>query len=76
MTAIAPRLRMALCLAKTCLRDRDFYAWSLEQAALLREGRLAEADLEAITEEIESRGKTEKRELVMVMIRFRRGSSD
>jgi hypothetical protein len=76
VTAIAPRLRMALCLAKTSLRDRDFYAWSLEQAALLREGRLAEADLEAITEEIESRGKTEKRELVMVMIRFRRGSSD
>jgi predicted nucleic acid-binding Zn-ribbon protein len=50
--------------AKTSLRDRDFYAWSLEQAALLREGRLAEADLEAIAEEIESMGKTEKRELV------------
>jgi hypothetical protein len=50
--------------AKTSLRDRDFYAWSLEQATLLREGRLAEADLEAIAEEIESLGKTEKRELV------------
>jgi Domain of unknown function DUF29 len=46
------------------LRDSDFYAWSLEQAALLRAGRVAEADLAAIAEEIESMGKTEKRELV------------
>ena len=50
--------------AETSLRDRDFYAWSLEQAALLREGRAAEADLEAIAEEIESMGTAEKRELV------------
>jgi hypothetical protein len=27
------------------LHDSDFYAWSLEQAALLRAGRVAEADL-------------------------------
>ena len=46
------------------LRDSDFYAWSLEQAALLRAERAAEADLAAIAEEIESMGKTEKRELV------------
>jgi hypothetical protein len=46
------------------LHDSDFYAWSLEQAALLRAGRTAEADLAAIAEEIESMGKTEKRELV------------
>jgi len=46
------------------LHDSDFYAWSLEQAALLRAGRVAEADLAAIAEEIESLGKTEKRELV------------
>src|SRR5271165_1664242 len=46
------------------LHDSDFYAWSLEQAALLRAGRLGEADLAAIAEEIESMGKTEKRELV------------
>jgi hypothetical protein len=49
---------------KTSLRDCDFYAWSLEQAALLRAGRVDEADLAAIAEEIESMGKTEKRELV------------
>ncbi len=45
------------------LHDSDFYAWSLEQAALLRAGRVAEADLAAIAGEIESMGKTEKREL-------------
>jgi hypothetical protein len=46
------------------LHDSDFYAWSLEQAALLRAGRVGDADLAAIAEEIESLGKTEKRELV------------
>jgi hypothetical protein len=51
-------------MTRRSLHDSDFYAWSLEQAALLREGRVAEADLAAIAEEIESMGKTEKRELV------------
>jgi hypothetical protein len=50
--------------AKTPLYEQDFYAWSQEQAALLRAGRTAEADLENIAEEIESMGKTEKRDLV------------
>ncbi len=44
--------------------ERDFYAWASEQAALLRAGRLGEADIAHIAEEIESMGKTEKRELV------------
>jgi hypothetical protein len=42
----------------------DFYAWAMEQAALLREGRLASADIANIAEEIESMGRAEKRELV------------
>ena len=46
------------------LYDRDFYAWAQEQAALLRAGRLSDADIEHIAEEIESMGKAEKRELV------------
>ena len=46
------------------LHDSDFYAWSLEQAGLLRAGRVGEADLATIAEEIESLGKTEKRELI------------
>ena len=46
------------------LYDQDFFAWANEQAALLRAGRLAEADIDHIAEEIESMGKTEKRVLV------------
>ena len=50
--------------AKPSLYEQDFYAWSREQAALLRAGNAAEADLAHIAEEIESMGKTEKRELM------------
>jgi hypothetical protein len=46
------------------LYERDFYAWANQQAALLRAGNLSSADIEHIAEEIESMGKTEKRELV------------
>src|SRR3977135_2624419 len=49
------------------LYDTDFYAWANEQAALLRAGRLAEADIENIAEEIETMGRSEKRELVSRM---------
>ncbi len=49
---------------KSPLYDRDFFAWSRQQAELLRAGKLAEADIEHITEEIESLGRTEKRELI------------
>ncbi len=45
--------------------ERDFYAWANEQAALLRSGDMARADIEHIAQEIESMGKTEKRELVI-----------
>ena len=49
---------------KSPLYDEDFYAWSNEQAALLRAGRLEQADIAHIAGEIESMGRTEKRELV------------
>jgi Domain of unknown function DUF29 len=42
----------------------DFYAWAMEQASLLRAGRLDAADVANIAEEIESMGRGEKRELV------------
>lgn len=51
-------------MARSNLYERDFYAWAKEQAALLRSGELARADIEHIAEEIESMGRTEKRELV------------
>jgi hypothetical protein len=46
------------------LCDLDFYAWANQQAALLRAGRLTDADIEHIAEEIESMGRSEQRELV------------
>ncbi|RAU23067.1 DUF29 domain-containing protein [Paramagnetospirillum kuznetsovii] len=46
------------------LYERDFYAWAQEQANLLRAGDLSAADIGHIAEEIESMGRTEKRELV------------
>lgn len=46
------------------LYDDDFYAWTHEQAELLRAGKFADADIEHIAQEIESMGKTEKRELI------------
>ncbi len=51
-------------MSNTTLYDRDFHAWAGEQAALLRAGRLAEADIAHIAEEIESMGRSEKRELI------------
>ena len=44
--------------------ERDVYGWANEQAALLREGQFARADIENIAEEIESLGKSQKSELV------------
>jgi hypothetical protein len=41
----------------------DYHAWAYEQAALLRAGRLTEADIRNIAEEIESMGRNERREL-------------
>ena len=46
------------------LYDRDFYAWANDQARLPRAGKLSEADIDHIAEEIESMGKTKKREFV------------
>jgi hypothetical protein len=51
-------------MAEPSLYDRDFYAWATEQAALLRAGDLSAADIEHIAEEIDSMGRSEKRELV------------
>ena len=51
-------------MSNSQLYEVDFYAWVNEQAELLRAGRLSEADLDNIVEEIESMGRREKRELV------------
>ncbi len=41
----------------------DFHAWALQNARLLREGRLAEIDIENIAEELEDMGGSKEREL-------------
>jgi len=38
-------------------KDRDLYSWAARQAALLREGRVAEIDAAAIAEEIDDVGE-------------------
>lgn len=45
------------------LYESDFYAWTRQQATLLRDGKLAQADIEKIAEEIDSMGRGERREL-------------
>jgi len=37
--------------------ERDFYSWSLEQARLIREGRMGAIDRDNVAEEIESLGR-------------------
>jgi len=49
--------------ASTRLYDTDFYAWIQDQAATLRAGNLAGLDVNNLIEEIESMGRSEKREL-------------
>lgn len=43
--------------------DHDFYAWTQEQAQLLRKGQFNQIDFRNIAEEIEDMGRSEKREL-------------
>jgi hypothetical protein len=43
--------------------DQDFYTWTQEQAALLREGAWQDLDVINLAEEIESLGKNDRRAL-------------
>lgn len=45
------------------LYEADFYTWANEQAALLREGKIATADVANIAEELESMGRAERNAL-------------
>jgi hypothetical protein len=44
--------------------EQDFYAWAMRNAELIRQGNLSEIDAEHISEELESMGISEKRELL------------
>ena len=43
--------------------DEDFYLWLMEQAEHLRQGNFNELDLENLAEEVESIGRSDKREV-------------
>jgi hypothetical protein len=43
--------------------EEDFYAWTVEQTRLLRAGELSAIDAANIAEEIESMGRSDRREL-------------
>jgi Domain of unknown function DUF29 len=47
----------------TNLYETDFYAWTLEQSQLLRQGKWQALDIENLVEEIESLGKQQRQEL-------------
>jgi hypothetical protein len=43
--------------------ETDYHAWTAQQAELLRQGRLAEIDVEHIAEELEDMGSSREQEL-------------
>ena len=45
------------------LYETDFYTWTQQQARLLRERRWADLDLENVAEEIETLGRSDKRQI-------------
>src|SRR3954471_24657596 len=45
------------------LYEADFYAWTQEQARLLRERRWNDLDLENLIDEVESVGRSDKRQI-------------
>lgn len=44
--------------------SKDFYSWALHNANLVRHGKFSEIDIEHVAEELESMGKSDRRELV------------
>ena len=52
------------------LHDSDFYAWTKETAKLLKEGKINEADIMNIADEIEELGMSERRAVISQMSRL------
>lgn len=44
--------------------EEDFYGWAMANALLLKEGKINQADLEHISEELETLGRSERREFI------------
>ena len=47
----------------TDLYEQDFFAWTQQQAQLLRDGRFSELDLENLIEEVACVGRSERKEI-------------
>ena len=54
---------MATALLRSSLYEKDYLAWTEQQAALLRAGRTDELDLGNLVEELDDMGRAEWREL-------------
>ncbi len=57
-------LRAGDHLAENPQYEQDFYAWLINSAKLIREGRFSEADIENIAEELEGMARSDKRQLI------------
>jgi len=62
--------------------EKDFYAWTVEQSRMLRSGEISSIDAENIAEELESMGRSDRRELknrlvilVMHLLKWRHQSA-
>lgn len=55
---------MSAVIHMTQLYEADFTQWAQQQADLCRQGRFNELDIEHLSEELESMGARERRELV------------
>jgi hypothetical protein len=52
------------------LYEKDYYCWAMSTAAALREGRTQDLELDAIAEELEDLGRSEKRSLRSAIVRL------
>ncbi len=50
-------------LMSMILHNQDFYAWTQQQLALLKQGNFSQLDLANLIDEVESMGASERREL-------------
>jgi hypothetical protein len=58
-----PRPKLDTALDTAALYDTDFVLWCHEQARLVREGRFAELDMANVAEELDSMGRSDRRQL-------------
>jgi hypothetical protein len=52
------------------LYEKDYYCWAMSTAAALRERRTQDLDLDAIAEELEDLGRSEKRSLRSAIVQL------